>query len=160
MSLILARNCKVRLTLNCHCAKCPVSSHILRDWIFPNTIYKYLFLNQQWQCYLWQLSSQQLSFTHPHTYTRVPTVCMCTLICIKSDLSLLFSYPSHLRTLEADIKGQILPPIFRLTSETLPVTLWHSRGLVVLWSETCDVQGRQDQKQGITAPGKGMLLDF
>lgn len=94
MSLILARNCKVRLTLNCHCAKCPVSSHILRDWISPNTIYKYLFLNQQWQCYLWQLSSQQLSFTHPHTYTRVPTVCMCTLICIKSDLSLLFSYPS------------------------------------------------------------------
>lgn len=67
---------------------------------------------------------------------------------------------SHLRTLEADIKGQILPPIFRLTSETLMVTLWHSRGLVVLWSETCNVQGRQDQKQGITAPGKGMLLDF
>lgn len=76
MSLILARNCKVRLTLNCHCAKCPVSSHILHDWISPNTIYKYLFLNQQWQCICGSfLHNSYHSLTPTHTHACPPCAC-------------------------------------------------------------------------------------
>lgn len=59
--------------------------------------------------YLCQLSSQEPLFAHPHAYTRIPTVCMCTLIYTKADLSLLSFYPSlFIQTL---IQDPLYPPM-------------------------------------------------
>lgn len=60
--------------------------------------------------YLCQLSSQEPLFAHPHTYTHIPTACMCTLICIKSVLPLLFFYPSL--------------SLFKHSFRTLSIHLW------------------------------------
>lgn len=92
MSLILARNCKVRLTRNCHCAKCPVFSHVVRDWISPNAIYKYLFLHRQQQCICGSFlhnSHHSLTPTHTHAYP----LCACVHLSA-SNLSFHCSFPT------------------------------------------------------------------